>query len=303
MAGLTHALFFNRQRLRSGWRIVIFFLVFFALLVVGQFATGFAPPAILEWLQPAIALAAALAAGWIVLARLDGRPIGALGFAFTPATARECGGGLVLGGLLIGAAGLLLLLSGAANFYSDDGNAIDYVSTVGAMLLFFTISAAWEEALFRGYPFQALVEGIGPWPATIAAAGLFSLLHAANPNVDALALVNIFLAGVLLSVAYLKTRSLWFVTAVHLGWNWTMASLMDFPVSGLVFADTPLYSARETGADWWTGGQFGPEAGLAGTLAIIAGTVWLLRTRRFGESPQMAELGPIVDRRLEPFWP
>ncbi len=297
MPAAARRVFFNEHRLRSGWRIAIFFLVFFALLIAGQVATGFAPPALLSWLSPTLSFTAALVAGWIVLARLDGRPIGALGFAFTPDTWRETGGGMLVGSALIAVASLLLLLTGAAGFMPDDGDALGYLSALSGTLLFFGISAAWEEVLFRGYPFQALVEGIGAWPATVAASALFSLLHAANPNANTLGLVNIFLASILLSVAYLQTRSLWFVSALHLGWNWTMATLFDFPVSGLVF-NTPLYSAQETGADWWTGGAFGPEAGVAGTLVILAGTLWLMRGKAFRESPAMAELGPIVDRRL-----
>lgn len=302
MPAAARRILFNEHRLRSGWRIAIFFVVFFALLIAAQFATGFAPPGVLSWLSPTLSFTAALVAGWIVLARLDGRPIGALGFAFTPATWRETGGGMLVGSALIGVAALLLLLTGAARFIPDDGDAVGYLSALVGTLLFFGISAAWEEVLFRGYPFQALVEGVGAWPATLVASALFSLLHAANPNVDALGLINIFLASILLSVAYLQTRSLWFVSALHLGWNWTMATLFDFPVSGLVF-DTPLYSARETGADWWTGGPFGPEAGLAGTVVIVAGTVWLMRSRTFRESPTMAALGPLVDRRLGPNGP
>jgi hypothetical protein len=124
---------------------------------------------------------------------------------------------------------------------------------------------------------------------------LFALLHAGNPNVRPLGLANICLAGVLLSVAYLRTRSLWFATGVHLGWNWTMASLLDLPVSGLEL-DAPLYTGVETGPDWWTGGTFGPEAGLAATAAIMAGTAWLLRTRRLAPSPEVQALGPLMDR-------
>jgi hypothetical protein len=109
------------------------------------------------------------------------------------------------------------------------------------------------------------------------------------------AIVNIFLAGVLLSLAYVRTRSLWFATGLHAGWNWTMASLFGFPVSGLSIVDTPLYDARETGADWWTGGAFGPEAGLAGTLAVLAGVLWLWRTRALAESERMRARRPLVD--------
>ncbi|MBW3573057.1 MAG: CPBP family intramembrane metalloprotease, partial [Gemmatimonadetes bacterium] len=160
-------------------------------------------------------------------------------------------------------------------------------------------AAAAEEAMFRGYAFQALVQGIGAWPAVVASSALFAYAHGGNTNVTPLALANIFLAGVMLAVAYLRTRSLWFATAVHLGWNWAMASLLDFPVSGIVM-DMPLYTGREAGPDWLTGGAFGPEAGLAATLTIVLGTAWMWRTRRLGESSHMRALRPLVDDRLGP---
>jgi uncharacterized protein len=167
-------------------------------------------------------------------------------------------------------------------------------------LVFFGIAAAWEEALFRGYPFQVLVEGIGAWPAIVITSALFAWAHGQNPEVTTLALLNIFLAGVLLALAYLRTRSLWFATALHLGWNWAMAFWFDLPVSGLTAFDTPGYSGVAVGPEWWTGGAFGPEAGLAATVVLITGIVWLLRTRRVAVAPEMHQLGPIVDRRLPP---
>lgn len=297
MERTTESLFFNEHRLRAGWRIAIFFAQFLSLLLVSQLVTSSLPGGIRVWAALAGLLAAALAAGWIVLARLDGRPIGALGFAVTPAVPAEIGTGTLIGGVLLGAVVLLLLVTGTAHFAPDGGTAAEYARVLLGTLLFFALAAAGEEAIFRGYPFQALVEGVGFWPATVISSGLFSMAHIANPNIDAIAVANIFLAGVLLSVAYLRTRSLWFATAVHLGWNWMMAALLDFPVSGLVF-DTPLYDAVEAGPDWWTGGPFGPEAGLAGTLVLVAGTLWLLRTRNVGIAPEMRELGPIIDRRL-----
>jgi hypothetical protein len=184
---------------------------------------------------------------------------------------------------------------------ADAGTWPEYVAALGGALLFFIIPAAMEEAVFRGYGFQALTQGIGPWPAMVLASAGFSLAHANNPNVNALALANIFLAGIMLGVAYLRTRSLWFATGVHVAWNWAMSALFDFPVSGLV-RDTPLYDVRETGADWFTGGSFGPEGGVAVTLAVVALTAWMLRTRRLGETERMRALRPLVDHRLGERW-
>jgi membrane protease YdiL (CAAX protease family) len=295
-----HRLLFNERRLRSGWRIAIFFLLFVVFFAVGQVLLALLPAAMVMWVALSLLVASALLAGWIVLARLDGRPIGALGFALLPAVPREIGVGLLVGGVLIGAATLLVLVSGAAHFVPDDGTVLDYVRLLVWTFAFFSLAAAWEELVFRGYPFQALVEGVGVWPAILISSAAFSWLHAQNPNITALAFVNIFLAGVLLSVAYLRTRSLWFATALHVGWNWTMGSLIDVPVSGLEEGlNTPLYSAVLGGPEWWTGGAFGPEAGLAGTVALVAGTLWMLRTPRLRPAPEMVELGPIVERRME----
>ena len=247
-------------------------------------------------------LAASVLAGWGMLAFVDRRPIGALGFALEPAAARDSAVGFAFGGAQLGLAVLLLAVAGTARWVADAGTGADYVATLAEALAFFAVAAAMEEALFRGYAFQALVQGIGAWPAAVLTSAGFAAVHAGNPNADVVGLANIFLAGVMLAAAYLKTRSLWFATAVHLGWNWVMSALLDFPVSGLV-RDTPLYDARETGADWWTGGPFGPEAGLAATIAVVVGTAWLLRTRALGESERMRGMRPLVDDRLKEVWP
>lgn len=288
--------------LRAGWRIMVFTLLFVGFLLL------FSPLALLAssqdaqlWVGGAITLVAALLAGGVCISVLDKRSVGALGFALEPAAARDNVLGFGVGTAFQLVTVLLLAVAGTARWVADDGTMPDYVATLSASLLLFYVAAAAEEALFRGYPFQALVQGIGVWPAVLLSSGLFSLAHRFNPNVDAIALANIFLAGVWLAVCYLRTRSLWFASAAHMGWNWAMSALLDFPVSGLV-RDTPLYSARELGADWWTGGPFGPEAGLAATAVLLAGTLWLTRTRAFPVSPRMRELRPLVDDRLGARW-
>jgi membrane protease YdiL (CAAX protease family) len=276
-------------------RLAAYFALLIILSVAGQFAASALPRGALGWVDLLLMTGAALLAGWIVLARLDRRAPGGLGFPLAPSTPREIARGLAIGGVLIAAAALLLFLSRTATFIPDAGSPAGYVWMLLWSLLFFFLAAAYEEILFRGYPFQLLVRTFGRWPAVIVSAAAFSGIHAWNPNIDALAFVNIFLAGVLLALAYLRTRSLWFATGVHAGWNWTMATLIGFPVSGLTSIDTPLYDAIEGGADWWTGGGFGPEAGLAATGALLIGIVWMARTRRLHDSPRMAALSPLVD--------
>lgn len=296
----ARAWLFGTGRLRAGWRILIYLLLLLLFYIAGQYAVSVLPSTALGWANYLVLTAAGLMAGWAVLVRLDGSPLGALGFALTRVAGREVLLGLALGAGLITAAALLILLSGAAVFVRDAGTLPLYLQSLVVALAYFWLAAAYEEVWFRGYAFQALVEGIGPWPTVLVTSALFSLLHGGNPNVNGVAFFNIFLAGILLALAYLRTRSLWFATAVHAGWNWAMAGPLAFPVSGLTLIDTPLYDAREVGADWWTGGDFGPEAGIAGTVVILLGIGLVLKAPAFRESPQMRALRPIVDRRLGP---
>jgi membrane protease YdiL (CAAX protease family) len=292
----------NGERLRAGWRIALFFALFIPLSILGQLAASLVSRETIPWAGLLFSCAAAAAAGVILVTRLEGRSPGALGFAWQRGAILEVGGGMLFGSLLIAAAVAILLLTGAAYFVQDEGTLSSYLWVLLSTFIFFWIAAAWEELIFRGYPFQVLVDGIGVWPAIVVSSALFTALHGWNPNVNWLALGNIFLAGVLLALAYLRTRSLWFATAVHVGWNWAMASLFDFPVSGLTGFETPLYDVVPSGTEWWTGGAFGPEAGLVGTLVLAAGTLWLLHTRRLRVPQRMQDLRPIVDRRLGSDW-
>ena len=294
---VIHRVLYGPYGLRTGWRIAGFVLLLSGVAVVAiTIAIGLGAPRTSDTTF-FVMLAAALVAGWGMLALVDRRPPGALGFALEPAAARDSAVGFGVGGAMLAGAVAVLAVARMARWVADEGTVPEYVAALATSFAFFAVAAAAEEALFRGYAFQALVQGIGVWPAVLGTSALFAYGHANNPNVTPVALANIFLAGVMLAVAYLRTRSLWFVTAVHLGWNWTMASLLDFPVSGIV-KDMPLYTARETGPDWLTGGTFGPEAGPAASLTIVLGTVWMWRTRLLGESPRMRELRPLVDDRL-----
>jgi len=286
--------------IRSGWRLLLFVVLFAVFLLVGALFVGpvtVSPAGLFR--QGVVLLAAALGAGSILIARADRRPPGALGFAWTRHVPWEIGIGLAIGGgsmaLLVG----LLLLTGGVVYTAEGGTVADWTVIVARDLAIFGVAAAAEEAVFRGYPFQVLVQAIGPVAATLLGSGAFAVAHAANPNVNVFALLNIFLAGVLLSAAYLRTRSLWFATAVHTGWNWSMASLFDLPVSGLEVFDTPLYEPVLASPDWVGGGAFGPEGGLIGAAGFGLAVLAVLKAPGLDEAPELREKRPLVDSVLD----
>ena len=282
---------------RSGWRIAVWtgtFVFLFASLTLVLNLAGVRSS--LETVT-SVELVAAVVAGWGMLALFDRRPFGALGYAADPVAPRDSWLGFALGGAAIALAAGVLAVAGTVRWVADSGTWPEYVAALVRALLLFTVAAAAEEAIFRGYAFQALVQGIGAWPAVLATSALFALAHLGNPNADAVGLANIFLAGMMLGWAYLRTRSLWFATGVHVGWNWTMSALLDFPVSGLV-RDTPLYDVASLGPRWMTGGSFGPEAGTPGTVVIVLLLALFLWAPWIRESARMRELRPLVDDRL-----
>jgi membrane protease YdiL (CAAX protease family) len=282
---------------RAGWRIALWTGSFTFVAALTAWVAMAAGVRMGLEATTAVELFAAVVTGVAIIVLVDRRAPGALGYAADPAAPRDSALGFALGGGAIALAAVLLTVAGTVRWVADSGTWPEYVAALVRALLLFTVAAAAEEALFRGYPFQALVQGIGAWPAVLVSSALFALAHWNNPSVSAVALANIFLAGVMLGWAYLRTRSLWFCTGLHLGWNWTMSALMDFPVSGLV-RDTPLYSVASIGPRWFTGGDFGPEGGVAASAVIVLLTVALLRAPWVRESARMRGLRPLVDSRL-----
>jgi CAAX protease family protein len=242
-----------------------------------------------------ITLVAAALSGGILIRRLDARPARAIGWPFTRRAGRDAVIGLGIGVLSIGAAALLMRTAGVLHYEAEPGTPGEWASALGRGFLLLGVGAASEEVLFRGYPFQVLARATGPVAATVVASLIFALGHAANPHVSILGMANIFLAGVMLSVAYLRTRNLWLAVGVHIGWNWGMASLLDLPVSGLDFLETPRYEPVLGRAAWLTGGAFGPEGGLAATLGFAIALAAVLKLPGLDEAPAMRALRPLLD--------
>ncbi|HEX6590295.1 MAG TPA: type II CAAX endopeptidase family protein [Longimicrobiales bacterium] len=269
-------------------RLLVFGMLFVALVeIIGLLTFTILPRG--EWgfvANGAIWLVAALVASIIPLKAFDGRSWRALGIAPTRDALRQSALGLGLGVAMIVVAVALMLATNDLTFGSDSGTFGEAAAiTLGSLAALF-LPAAAEEAIFRGYPIQVLARTAGAPLAILTTSAAFAAVHGDNPAVGPLALTNIFLAGVLLGVVYLKTASLWAATAVHLGWNWAMAGLFDLPVSGLGWIDVPRFEPWVVGPAWWNGGAFGPEGGVIGTICFVGATVLVLRSKRFHRDPE-----------------
>jgi membrane protease YdiL (CAAX protease family) len=115
----------------------------------------------------------------------------------------------------------------------------------------------------------------------VISALVFAVYHSLNPNLSPIAFLNLFLFGVLTAFYALYEGGLWGVFGIHAAWNWAQGNIFGLEVSGIPPAGGTLFNLMETGPDAITGGQFGPEGGLAVTAVLIVSSiiVWLIQVR------------------------
>ncbi len=260
-------------RVRVGWRLSLFFCLFILFAVPGALFSSTDVTA-----QTTVVLIAGLLAAWSVL-RLDGRGLGALGFYLHRDASPESVFGLALGVVVASIAVIGMFVLGGVSWTGQEGSVPGWILAGFGSLWFFLIPAAAEEVLMRGYLFQALVDSFGNATGLWVTSILFGLMHLGNPNWSYLGLANIVAAGLFLGVIYLKTRSLWYATAAHLGWNWAHGFLADLPVSGLDLVDAPLLEGVTRGPEWIGGGAFGPEGSAVATVVVAVATLVLWRAK------------------------
>jgi membrane protease YdiL (CAAX protease family) len=183
--------------------------------------------------------------------------------------------GALLGIFMIAAA---VGLSVAFGYVTLEGSGIEIgVAISGSMLLLvgWIVQGAAEEALFRGFLLPILGTRYGPVVGVLASSVLFALLHLFNTNLSLLAVLNLTLFGMFTAFYAFKEGGLWGVFAIHSLWNWAQGNLFGMQVSGIPVQLDAIFKLKETGPDWFTGGAFGPEGGIAVTLVLLAGIIAL----------------------------
>jgi membrane protease YdiL (CAAX protease family) len=274
-----------------GWTIAFFALtlVTAALLCLGgAIVIAGSREAALRWLTAAGAPSMLLQAGatlastgvftWLIGLRKLGLTREDLRYDRGRAARTGFGLGLMAGAGTAGLALLISVVAGGAGWVSDTGTLGDYLRQSAKTIAVLAPAALAEEVLFRGVPLVLLASALGRGGALVAIAMVFAFAHASNPNVSPLGMGNIALAGIFLGLAFYAPGGIWTAFGAHLGWNSLLACL-DTPVSGVPF-NIPLLDYHAGSNQWLTGGTFGPEGGLAATVALTFAIMAVARWAR-----------------------
>lgn len=288
-------IFFSAARMRAGWRILIFFLfsIFLFLLLSLPFSFFLGGKGIQSdnhWDSLArhffgvLLFAAVLLASWLMVRFFDKRTFASLGLAFDPGWWKEILFGLGAGFFLIS----FLFMIGLVIRSLETSWTLHDPSILIRLFLVLLIYAAFEETIFRGYPFQTLIEGIGKTSSVIILSAIFGVLHYFNPHSSMIGVVNTALAGAILSMLYIKRRSLWLPICVHFSWNFCMGPIFGLPVSGVEFKGA-LLTTKPIGSELFSGGEFGMEGSLLTTLLLVILIVSLIFSHILKPSEEMSK--------------
>ena len=226
---------------------------------------------------------------WLWIRLYERRPFATVGLALRGALAKYLTGfatALVMIAVLVG----LMALAGGIEAGAPASYPVGGAAAGGVLLLLFcyAIQGGSEEVVFRGWFMQVVGRRYKPVVGVIASIVAFGAAH--EPT-TALAIINLVLFGGFLALWALKDGSIWAICGWHSAWNWSLGNVFGLTVTREEPIGGVLFNLHATGADWLTGGSYGPEASLMCTFVMMAGMVVLLLTVKRVSQP--AESGDL----------
>ena len=272
----------DENRLRAGWRLLLQTIL---MLVIGIMSGIALSPLLLLGLkidnlllQQVIQIVVITGSVFVARKLLDRRSIASLGLRLGKLSLIDMFAGIAITFFMMAAIYVIEVSFGWLTFEGfawqfESGQTV-LVNTL-LMLAVFILVGWSEELLSRGYHLQTLASGINLFWGVMLSSAVFGLLHLGNPNATWVSAAGIFLAGLFLAYGYITTRQLWLPIGLHIGWNFFEGVGFGFPVSGLDIYRLTRITIE--GPELWTGGAFGPEAGLVVLpgLALGAALIYL----------------------------
>ena len=277
----------DEPRLRAGWRLLLQTLLMFVFgSIFGIIAVllGRLDEALNSIWGQIINFLVVTSSVYVARRWLDRRSFESLGLEINRYTLLDILAGIGITFVQMGFIYVAMLGLGWLTFqgFAWEFDPINVVITGVLSFLVLFIFVGWnEELLSRGYHLQTIASGTNLFWGVVISSAIFGLLHLGNPNATWISAAGIFFAGVYLAYGYIRTKQLWLPIGLHIGWNFFEGVGFGFPVSGL--ADIyKLIRIQVHGPEIWTGGAFGPEAGLIVLPALLLGglLIYLYTMRR-----------------------
>jgi len=276
-------IFFNERGLRSGWRLLIFLAIIFAIFIgiglllrplAGRLPQGLTPATVT--LTSALEFLVVVFASWI-MSRIERRNMGEYGLPLrnSDVLSRFVSGYIFWGFLPLTL--LLVTLRAVHAFYFGklalhDGQIFYWAAAWGVSFIFVALR---EEYLLRGYSLYTLAEGIGFWPAAVVLAALFAFLHSRNPGETRIGIIMTAFFALFAAAALRYTGNLWLAVGAHAGWDWGESYFYGVNDSGIQ-APGHLLNPQTPGPAWLNGGSVGPEGSILALVVLTAMTVLVM---------------------------
>ncbi len=297
----------NRHGLvRVPWRVFLFLLLTGAVVLAVNIAVSPLTRSMMEeerattlaamnpWfmaLQNAILIVAILLSSRLVARRLDRRPFAGVGLGFHEKWRRELLIGLLTGAAFITAIVYIQMIAGVVHLATGSIPPSDTAAAFLSYAALFISVGILEELLFRGYLLQSFAEGIGKFGAALFLSVPFGIAHFFNEGGTTTGAVATGMAGLLLCIAYFRTRSLYLPIGIHITWNFTMAWVFGLPVSGERLPE-PLWRGETFDPAWLSGGSFGPEGSVLCFIGMVGMALFIMRARALAPSPEVVAWYP-----------
>jgi membrane protease YdiL (CAAX protease family) len=180
-------------------------------------------------------------------------------------------------GIVIQAAFILTICIAGSYRIEKINPAIDLLPTLSASLT----AGFVAELLIRGILFRILEEKLGTILTLLLMVVSFAILHMGMPGGSLVSVAATSLhAGLLLSAAYVVSRSLWFPIFLHFAYDFAEPGIFGGINPG-IHENRSLFTSMISGNPLITGGEAGPQNSLqALIISLILSSIFLFRAKR-----------------------
>ena len=269
---------------RSGWKISLTLILMFALMNVVSIFVGIILGIVVSTKGDIVELSAIensplffsiaiilqnlalIASSMIIWKAFEKKRITFMGLTNLKEGYKELGVGLLLGAVTITIVGVVLLLIGEVRLVNSLSKPNISYELFSGLIAFIAVGFG-EEIFGRAYCMSVLKQARNKYIILGVSAVIFAAMHLGNSGISLLALINLFLVGILFGYMFMKSGNVWMPIGFHITWNYFQGYVLGFQVSGNDVMG--IYQLDNIGNSFFNGGTFGPEGGIIVTVILI----------------------------------